>query len=141
MFQGLKIDFNQNLCMCDRCTKSVRAYLYVIAKTSWTFVSSSSIGSDVPGANVWNAVRLKEAAGHRSERVLTQVAANQASLATVQPGPAIVTTLSRGHVTVTHCDHIPHSHNHHQPPQQLTLTSIGHWYPMYATTGFIISPT
>ena len=22
----MKIDFNQNLCMCDRCTKSVRAY-------------------------------------------------------------------------------------------------------------------
>ena len=50
--------------------------IIVKLQTLWIFVSSSSIGSDVPGANVWNAVRLKEAAGHRSERVLTQVAAN-----------------------------------------------------------------
>ena len=26
-FRGLKIDFNQNLSLCDRCTKSVRVHL------------------------------------------------------------------------------------------------------------------
>ena len=25
-FRGLKIDFNQNLSLCDRCTKSVRVH-------------------------------------------------------------------------------------------------------------------
>ena len=32
-FRGLKIDFNQNLSLCDRCTKSVRVYHYSSSDT------------------------------------------------------------------------------------------------------------
>ena len=52
-FRGLKIDFNQNLSLCDRCTKSVRVHLlragfYGLASIGWVlwagFNGLASIG-------------------------------------------------------------------------------------------------
>ena len=48
-FRGLKIDFNQNLSLCDRCTKSVRVYQHLdpeITSDPLIFCKSKSISFD-----------------------------------------------------------------------------------------------
>ena len=44
-FRGLKIDFNQNLSLCDRCTKSVRVHQLCSGSNGSIFQSSVSVTS------------------------------------------------------------------------------------------------
>ena len=54
-FRGLNFDFNQNLSLCDRCTKSVRLYLHwELALTVGS--EEASVGGAVRWAVVWCVV-------------------------------------------------------------------------------------
>ena len=71
-FRGLKIDFNQNLSLCDRCTKSVRVHQYTLHYTRETechVQAEADTEARVPAEIFQSFLLHASEAGDRSRRL------------------------------------------------------------------------